>query len=185
MEMELGGVRYRLDPAAISAIRYRAAYGESIVEALRRPMTTKQLEGVLLRMCHRMIPAAERPELLVLARQARKDGNFLTKGLRARDALLEADHALDGWEDGEESANEPFDEYRLLASLTLARVDLGLLYELPLLHLVGVVRRLVALQDPERKSYRKLTAKEMAQLYPRAKKKAARAGRQNLTRTAP
>ena len=63
--------------------------------------------------------------------------------------------------------------------------DLGLLYELPLLHLVGVVRRLVALQDPERKSYRKLTAKEMAQLYPRAKKKAARAGRQNLTRTAP
>ena len=87
-EMELGGVWYRLDPAAISAIRYRAIYGESILETLNRGIPPKKLEGKLLRMCHLMIPAADRPELLVLARQARRDGAFLVKGLKARDALL-------------------------------------------------------------------------------------------------
>ena len=76
-EMDLGGVRYRLDPAAISALRYRAIFGESILETLNRGIPPKKLEGKLLRMCHLMIPAADRPELLVLARQARRDGAFL------------------------------------------------------------------------------------------------------------
>ena len=51
--MELGGVWYRLDPAAISAIRYRAIYGESILETLNRGIPPKKLEGKLLRMGRR------------------------------------------------------------------------------------------------------------------------------------
>ena len=174
-EMDLGGVRYRLDPAAISAIRYRAIYGESILETLNRGIPPKKLEGKLLRMCHLMIPAADRPELLVLARQARRDGAFLVKGLKARDALLEPDIELDGPPD-EESSEEPFDEYRLLAALTLVGMDLSMLHELPILHVIGVLRRLNMLQDTERKHYRPLTDKEMSNLYPRPKKKAAPRG---------
>ena len=166
-EMDLGGVRYRLDPAAI--------YGESILETLNRGIPPKKLEGKLLRMCHLMIPAADRPELLVLARQARRDGAFLVKGLKARDALLEPDIELDGPPD-EESSEEPFDEYRLLAALTLVGMDLSLLHELPILHVIGVLRRLNMLQDTERKHYRPLTDKEMSNLYPRPKKKAAPRG---------
>ena len=155
-EMDLGGVRYRLDPAAISAIRYRAIYGESILETLNRGIPPKKLEGKLLRMC-------------------RRDGAFLVKGLKARDVLLEPDIELDGPPD-EESSEEPFDEYRLLAALTLVGMDLSLLHELPILHVIGVLRRLNMLQDTERKHYRPLTDKEMSNLYPRPKKKAAPRG---------
>lgn len=170
--MELGGVRYRLNPAAISAIRYRAAYGESIVETMSRPMPVKRLEAKLLRMCHMMIPPADRPDLRILARQARRDGAFLVKGLKARDALLEPDVELDIPPDGEAS-EEPFDEYRLLAALTLVGLDLSLLHELPIMHVIGILRRLNMLQDTERKHYRPLTDTEMSNLYPRPKKKAA------------
>lgn len=171
MELELNGRRYPLDTAAVSALRYRAAYGESVVEALRRPMPPRKREGVLLRMCHLMIPAARRPPLLELAEQARRDGDFPAKGRVARDALLAGDRALEGWEDGEPGDGAPFDEYRLLAALVLAGVDPALLYELPLLHLLGLLKRLAALRDPERKTYRRLTGAEMAQLYPRPRKK--------------
>ena len=44
-EMELGGVWYRLDPAAISAIRYRAIYGESILETLNRGYRPRSWRG--------------------------------------------------------------------------------------------------------------------------------------------
>lgn len=177
MTLELSGARYRLDTAAISAVRYRAAWGESIVDTLGGGLTRRQLEGKLLRMCHLMIPPADRPELAQLARQARRDGHFLAKALRARDALLSPDPALEGWEeDGGGASASRFDEYKLLAALTLAGVDLRLMYELPVLHLAGLIRRLNVLQDPERKTYRPLGRKEMAQLYPRPKKKAAPAG---------
>ena len=63
-----------------------------------------------------------------------------------------------------------------LVTLTLAGVDLRLMYELPVLHLAGLIRRLNVLQDPDRKTYRPLGREEMAQLYPRPKKKAAPAG---------
>lgn len=179
MTLELSGARYRLDTAAISAVRYRAACGESIVETLGGGLTRRQLEGKLLRMCHLMIPPADRPELAQLARQARRDGHFLAKGLRARDALLSPDPALEGWEEdggGASASASRFDEYKLLAALTLAGVDLRLMYELPVLHLAGLIRRLNVMSDPDRKTYRPLGREEMAQLYPKPKKKAAPAG---------
>lgn len=174
--LELGPVRYPLEVSAISALRYRAAYGESIVETLGARISPKMLEGKLLRMCHLMIPVGSRPELLELAKQARRDGAFFIKGLQARDALLAPDPELEGWEDDTPSSHSRFDEYKLLAVLTMAGVDLRLLYELPLLHLAGLVRRLNVLRDPDRKSYRLLSQKEMAQLYPRPKKSSAAGG---------
>lgn len=105
-----------------------------------------------------------------------RDGAFLVKGLKARDALLEPDIELDGPPD-EESSEEPFDEYRLLAALTLVGMDLSLLHELPILHVIGVLRRLNMLQDTERKHYRPLTDKEMSNLYPAAQEKSRSQGR--------
>ena len=173
--LELDGTRYELDTAAVSAVRYRAACGESIVDTLRDGLERKALEAKLLRMCHLMIPPGARPELAQLARQARRDGHFFVKALGARKALLAPDPALEGWEDQEPSSAR-FDEYKLLAALTLAGVDLRLMYELPVLHLAGLIRRISVLQDPDRKTYRPLGRKEMAQLYPRPKKKAAPEG---------
>ena len=167
--LTLGKERYRLEDAALSCVRYRAAFGESVVEALRRPMGAAEREGVLVRMCWAMLPEAGRPDLLTIAAQFRREETALAQALAARDALLRPDRSLDGWDDPGEESGEPFDEYKLLASLSLARVDMGLLRELPLLHLLGLVRRMAALQDPERRTYRKLTAAEMGRIYPRRK----------------
>ena len=174
-EMELGGVWYRLDPAAISAIRYRAIYGESILETLNRGIPPKKLEGKLLRMCHLMIPAADRPGASCLGPTGPAGRGFPGKGSQSTGRTVEPDIELDGPPD-EESSEEPFDEYRLLAALTLVGMDLSLLHELPILHVIGVLRRLNMLQDTERKHYRPLTDKEMSNLYPRPKKKAAPRG---------
>ena len=146
------------------------------METLGARIAPRKLEGKLLRMCHLMIPPESRPELLALARQARRDGTFFVKGLRARDALLAPDPELEEWGDDAPSSHSRFDEYKLLAVLTMAGVDLRLLYELPLLHLAGLVRRLNVLRDPDRKTYRPLSQKEMAQLYPRAKKSSTAGG---------
>ena len=85
----------RIWEASIPRRNRWAAWGESIVDTLGGGLTRRQLEGKLLRMCHLMIPPADRPELAQLARQARRDGHFLAKALRARDALLSPDPAGD------------------------------------------------------------------------------------------
>lgn len=165
LELALGGERYLLDPAAISAVRYRAEYGCSVVTDLSGCQTAKSVERVLLRMCRMMIPPAQRPSLEAFARAARRDGRFFAKAQRARSALLAVDPAQPppaGAPDG-----EPFDEYGVLALMALTGVDMGLLYELPITHLVGILRRCGDIRDPDCKTYRLMTADEMARLYPK------------------
>ena len=164
LNLEIGGARYRLDPAAISAVRYRAEHGASVITHLAACETGQDLEQVLLRMCHMMIPEGERPELKELARRARRDPQFFQKALAARDALLSPDPTRKG---GGDEGGETFDEYQVLALMAVAGVDMTLLYELPILHLLGVVGRCVEARDPERKNYRPLNSGEMAKLYPR------------------
>lgn len=164
LRLEIGRVQVSLDPAAVSAIRYRAEYGESVVNDLAACETVSDTERTLLRMLRCMIPGDKRPSLLELARMARRDSAFLRKAVAARDALLQPDprrHDI-GSEDG-----DPFDEYTVLALMAAAGVDMGLIYELPILHLVGVVSRYFESQDAERTDYRKLNGDEMAKLYPR------------------
>lgn len=160
--LDLAGQSYLLDPAAISAVRYRAKYGRSIVAGLAACRSRREEEAVLLRLCHVMIPPKHRPPLLDFARAARRDGAFPQKARAARDALLAGDGPLPPAGEG-----PPFDEYRVLALMALAGVDMGLLYELPLLHLVGVLRRCGELRDPACKDYRPMTSAELARLYPR------------------
>ncbi|MEL4859623.1 hypothetical protein AAEU42_00065 [Pseudoflavonifractor phocaeensis] len=164
--MEIGGVRFRLDPAAISALRYRAEYGNSIVNDLARCVSAAEAEGRLLRMCHMMIPVADRPELLEFARLARKDPDFLDKARVAKAALLAPDPQM-GLPSAEEGTGEAFDEYRVLALLACIGVDLCLIYDLPILHLVAVAHRAAELRDPESKWYRPMTDDELLSLYPR------------------
>lgn len=164
LKMEIGGAHYAMDPAAISAIRYRAEYGESIVNDLAACTGQKETEGLLLRMCHLMIPAADRPELLDFARQARRDGEFMRKGIAARNALLSVDPQAPRHT---ESSTEKFDEYMVLALMAGVGVDMGLIYELPIMHIVSIIGRLSDMRNPDKKTRRLLTEKEMAQLYPR------------------
>lgn len=166
LSMEIGGVRFHLDPAAVSALRYRAVYGSSIVNDLASCTSMDDLEGRLLRMCHEMIPMADRPELLELARLARKDPDFLPKAHVAKSALLAPDPAFHV-PAGETGADTPFDEYKILALMVVAGIGMELIYELPILHLVSLADRVARLRDPEAKTYRPMTDQEMAQLYPR------------------
>ena len=171
LELELAGVKLRMQPSARSALRYRAQYGESVCTALGRCGDRSSMEGVLLRMCHAMLDEQDAMPLEQLARLARRDGSFFLKGLLARDALLARDNSPGALPSKGEGDGRPFDEYDILAIAAAAGLPGTLLDELPILHLAGVAGRYFALQDPDRKTYRKLDSEEMAQLYPRARKK--------------
>lgn len=153
-----------LDPAAVSAIRYRAEYGESVMNDFVACGTGLEAEGLLLRMFHAMISGEERPELDELARLVRRDPDFFHKALLARDALMADDPK---WHGKAEEGGEEYDEYQVLALMARAHIDSGLLYELPIMHLIGIVGRYYDGQDPERETYHKMSAEDMAKIYPR------------------
>lgn len=163
LRMDLGGASYELDPAAISAIRYRAEYGDSIINHLAACQTAQELEGRLLRMCHCMIPEADRPELLELARQARDNKDFIPKAIAARNALFAGDPR---WEGGKGADGEPFDEYQVLALMSAAHIDGRFIFELPIMHLVAIAGRCLDAQNPDKKTYKEMGSEEMALMYP-------------------
>lgn len=172
--MALGGAEYRLDPSAISAVRYRAEYGDSIVNHLAACRSRKEWERRLLRLCYTMIPPPERPPLLEFSRQARRDGHFLDKARAAQAALLAPDPRRRSA--GGEPTAASFDEYQVLALLSAAGVGVELVYELPVMHLLGVVGRAFDLRNPDKKTYRPMSGREMAQLYPGRRMKHGGAG---------
>lgn len=164
-QMNISGRDFKFDSAAISAIRYRAANGDSIVNHLAACETPQQAEGTLLRMCFDMLcPTEDRPELLDFAKLARKDKGFLVKALAARDALLRDDPK---WHSTGDAGGEEYDEYRVLALLAAAHVDMSLIYELPIMHLVGIAGRCFEAQDPDKTTYHEMDGAEMALMYPR------------------
>lgn len=161
LEMEIGGAAFQLNPAAISAVRYRAEYGESIVVSLGDCTSYNDMEGKLLRLCHQMIPPAQRPPLLDFARLARRDAAFQHKAQTACDALLKPDDT-----DHVGKSEKPFDEYDVLALMTAAGMDMALIYELPILHLAAIARRCFELKNPGHKTYHEMSGEELAVLYP-------------------
>lgn len=167
MEMVLSGVTYRLDPAAVSALRYRAEYGESAVTHLLACRSAREEEARLLRICRMMIPRADRAPLRDFARTARRDRHFVEKARTAVDRLLAEDPRAPK---GAEPGYEDFDEYDVLAVMAAARMDMTLIYELPILHLAGIAARCFQLQDPEHTERRPMTREERNMLYPRRKK---------------
>lgn len=157
--IEIGGVGFRLNPAAISCVRYRAEYGDSIVNHLTA-CKPREAEGYLLRMCRCMMEDA--PELPALAALAADDPAFLPNALAAQARLLEDDpQRAPGRADGER-----FDEYQVLALMAAARLDMALLYELPVMHIVSVVNRCFKARSGG-KTYHRMDESEMARLYPR------------------
>ena len=164
--MEIGGQDFLLDATAISAIRYRENYGKSVVNDLADCASADETEGVLVRMTHAMVSPEEGPTLLEFAKLARRDGDFLTKAHVAKSALLAPDPSFRP-PAGEPGGDEPFDEYKILALMVVAGIDMALIYELPILHLVALANRVAQLRDPEAKTYRPMTDQELAQLYPR------------------
>lgn len=167
LRMDLGGASYALDPAAISAIRYRAEYGDSIINHLAACQTAQEFEGRLLRMCHCMMPEADRPELLELARQARDSKDFIPKAIAARNALFAGDPRWDG---GKGEDGEPFDEYQVLALISTAHIDGRLIYELPIMHLVAIASRYIEAQGQNEAELRPMSDEEMATLYAKPKR---------------
>ena len=163
LELEIGGERLRLNPAAISALRYRAQYGKSVVTDLMGAATPEQLEACLIRLLH-VMQEEEALSLLDMAALCRRDAQFLQKAIAARDALLDASKAQKHDEPVEGA--EPFDEYRVLALMAAARLDMSLLHELPILHLLEVVT-LCFEGRSEKKAYRPMNQKELHALYPR------------------
>ena len=168
-QMEIGGVRFDMDSSAISALRYRAEYGESVINVIADCTSVDQLEGQLLRMCHMMIPEANRPELPTLARLARKDPEFVIKAQLARMALLGVDPKAPKVD--ESPSSERFDEYQVLSLMACGGIDMALLYELPIMHIVSIIQRAADLKDPDKApKYREMTNEELSTLYPRRKK---------------
>lgn len=170
--LELDGTWFRLNPAAISVIRYRATYGESAVKRLSEHLTEREEERLLLRLVHTMIPPEERPPLKDLAQKARRDTKFVPKAREAAKALL----ARDPCAVPPEESDLGFDEYGLLASMTLGGVDGRLLYELPIMHLATVLDRCAVLRDPKRKVYHPMSKTDRAALYPRRRRKGRSCG---------
>lgn len=169
-KMEVGGVQFELDSSAISALRYRAEYGESIVNAIADSKTVDELDGQLLRMCHMMISAAHRPELPEFAKLARRDPEFQIKAQLARMALLGVDPKAPGADEPAEPSAR-FDEYQVVALMACGGIDMALLYELPIMHIVSIIQRAADLKDPDKaQRYREMTDEELSTLYPRRKK---------------
>lgn len=164
IELEIGGTELQFDPAAISALRYRAAYGRSALAALEDCRDLQSLERVLLRMAHIMIPPDRRPTLTAFARLARRDEAFLSKALSLRDALYEIDPRFRPHAGG---GTGELDEYDLIAGMLAAQLDMAMLYELPLMHLTGVLARASDQNNPDIPDYRPMTATELAELYPK------------------
>ncbi|MCI8477544.1 MAG: hypothetical protein HFE97_04250 [Oscillospiraceae bacterium] len=164
VELEIGGTQIQFDPAAVSALRYRAAYGRSALAALEDCRDLQCLERVLLRMAHCMIPPDHRPVLTEFARLARRDPEFIPKALSLRDALYGLDHRFRPHTGG--GAGE-LDEYDLIAGLLAAQLDTAMLYELPLMHLTGILARASDQNNPDIPAYRPMTATELADLYPK------------------
>ena len=162
--LRVGDLEYPLDPSAISALRYRSAYGDSVVNHLAGCRSGRELERVLLRMCHMMIPPDRRPPLEEFARQAGRDRDFTARAREARAALLAGDPRRKG---GQEGSREPFDEFQAAALLAAAGLGTELLYELPILQLLSVAGRVFDLRNPDRRTYRPMTGTEMATLYGR------------------
>lgn len=86
-----------------------------------------------------MIPEANRPELPAFAKIARKDPEFIIKAQLARMALLDTDPRAPKAED--DGTHERFDEYQVLALMACSGIDMGLIRELPIMHIVGIVQR--------------------------------------------
>ena len=173
LKMDIGGRTFRLEDAAIAAVRYRRTYGHSICTDWERtvrweqaagPAGGAQEEAVALRLVHQMIPPEERPPLEELACLCRRDGDFLSKGRLALGALLAEDPSMPRLPDGSERA---FDEYDILASMAAVGVDPLLLYELPIFHIASILARYAVQMDPDRVEYRPMTGREMGLLYPR------------------
>lgn len=162
-ELEIGGERLWLNPAAISAVRYRARHGSSVVTDLMQAKTPDKLQQCLIHMLEAMCEDAH-VGLLELASRCRRDEQFLQKGLLARDALL--NHSQKHKEVEQDEGTEPFDEYRVLAILASAGLDMALLYELPILHLLEVATLCFEWRS-DKKTYRRMTQGEMKALYPK------------------
>lgn len=171
--LKLGEREYPLDPAAVSAVRYRAAYGESVVGGWGLSSAgagpTAKAGGKLIRLCHMMIPPDRRPGLTEFARQCRRERTFFSQALEAQRALLDPDplHTPPA----EDGTAEAFDEYRVLAFMAAAGVDMALIYELPILHLASVAQRVFELKQGGGKRYHAMPAEDRAALYPRRFKK--------------
>lgn len=162
IEMELGGVRYLLDPAAISAIRYRSQYGESIVTSLANSENQTERERHLLRICHEMMVDRQKVPLSDYAKQVFQNRTeFLRQAETAVGALLDTD----GWTPEKSSEDDDFDEYELLTTMAAVGLDMRLLETLPIMHVARVLDQLGAMKDPERKQYRKMSEAEIAKFY--------------------
>lgn len=176
-ELELAGERLSLDVSARGALRYRAGYGRSVVSPPARGMSAAEEERELLRLVHALLRPECAMSLRALARLARRDGAFPGKARRVRGALLVPDRSPGAPPPArpEEGAGRAFDEYDVLALAAAAGLPGALLGEVPILHLASLAGRCFTLRDPGRRTYRKLSRREMAALYPRAKKKGGEA----------
>lgn len=163
----IGGVKQLLDPAAISCLRYRAEYGHSVVTDLFTAETDEQRQAYYVRLVHAMIPDDERPDLLEFAQRCLNDPQFYAIASMARDALLSGceKHVRTG--EAPSTTEQPYDEYQVLALMTAAGVDIRLIYELPIMHLLEVASQCFAQQGAGEKTYSPMTETQMASLYPR------------------
>jgi len=152
------------DLAAISAVRYRAEYGDSAITHLAACETRKEQERVLFRLCYTMIPPECRPSVKEFAERAYQDGDFLQKALQLKDGLMIADENAKSA--GRGKSDEKFDEYQILALMATAGVPGSLLHELPILHLLSIAARVGDMKSPK-ENVRAMDAKERSAFFGR------------------
>ena len=162
-KMDIGGSNFTFDLAAISAVRYRAEYGDSIINHLAECKTPEEVEQKLLWLCHVMIVPDERPEIAHFAQCAFEDKVFFAKAIALKDGLLAHDPNATETKGGKNT--ERYDEYQILALASAVRIPESMIYELPIMHLLSVANRINDMKSQQEEKVRVMDAAERVAFF--------------------
>lgn len=158
MVLRIGGRQYDATPAAITLIRYRAEFGKSFFSP-----ASDDADAILAmaRLAWAAI-AGDKPDFQDFLKEAAEDNTFAASALRLHAAVLSGARPQ-----ASSTRNaSAFDELEILALMSIAELDMRLLYELPIFQILDVIGKRADLMGGKHKSgYKKMTPAEMRGLY--------------------
>lgn len=158
MVIHVGGRQYNATPAAITLIRYRAAFGQSFFAEV-----SAEADAILALARLAWIAITDsKPDFQDFIAEAAECDDFAASALQLRAAVCmgakpQATPAR---------SKSVFDELEVLALMSIAELDMRLLYELPIFQILDVIGKRADLMGGKHKSgYKKMTPAEMRGLY--------------------
>jgi hypothetical protein len=146
-DLYLNGKVYKVNPAAVSCIKYRSEYGESFINALANQKSANELQGILLKFCHAALIESG-ISVQQFASMARKEETFFQQAQLIRKAAMAGLNSKVNSDDNVSSGE--FDEYEILALAAAAGVDISLTNELTIMQFLDVVKRTIDAKNPHK-----------------------------------